>query len=359
MRIVVVGGGNIGTQLMVHCAEKGHEVIAYTSTPDLFDRHLSIVNEYGNVIHEGNLLKATNDPQDAFFQADIIIVTIPATVMKENADLIYKYSDPQTMIGVIPGNGGSECAFSKCIERGNVFFAVERVPAIARLVKKGKQVKSTGYREELHVSSLPIARVNECCRLIEDIYDIPCKPIPSFLNLTMTPSNPILHTTRLRTIFSDYKPGKVYENVPLFYEEWDDASSKLLFMCDDEVQKICHALPTFHLEYVKSLKEHYESPTVEAMTKKISGIPAFKGLKTPTIEVKGGFIPDLRSRYFTADFSYGLSIIKQIAEFADIFTPNIDETIAWYESIAIEHRKFCYEDYGIITRKDFEMFYLK
>ena len=49
-------------------------------------------------------------------------------------------------------------------------------------------------------ASIPSARAEECCRLIEGIYGIPCRPIPNFLNLTMTPSNPILHTARLRTI---------------------------------------------------------------------------------------------------------------------------------------------------------------
>ena len=175
----------------------------------------------------------------------------------------------------------------------------------------------------------------------------------------MTPSNPILHTTRLRTIFKDYEPGVVYEKLPLFYEEWDDSSSELLIFCDEEVQKICGALPEFHLEFVKSLRVHYESPTVEAMTKKISSIPAFKGLATPSVAVPGGFIPDLHSRYFTADFSYGLTIIKQIAEFAGVETPNIDETMAWYDRIAIERDRFSYADHGIVTREDFDRFYLR
>ena len=45
MRIAVVGGGNIGTQFAVHCAEVGHDVIIHTSTPQLFDRRLQIVDE--------------------------------------------------------------------------------------------------------------------------------------------------------------------------------------------------------------------------------------------------------------------------------------------------------------------------
>ena len=359
MRITIVGGGNIGTQFAVHCAEKRHEVTIYTSTPDIYQEHMNTVDENGNTTHEGDIVRATNDPEVSFRNADFIMVTMPSTMMKTAADIIYDYSDSHPIIGVVPGNGGSECAFRKCIERGNTFFGLERVPAIARLVKKGATVRSIGYRDELHVSAIPVAKVDICCDLIQSIFDIPTKSIPNFLNLTMTPSNPILHTTRLRTLFKDYKPGVVYDRIPLFYEEWDDASSELLIACDDEVQKICKVLPEYKLEYVKSLRVHYESPTVEAMTSKISSIAAFKGLITPTIEVEGGVIPDLPSRYFTADFSYGLTIIKQVADLADVSTPNIDATMQWYKSIAIEHNEFRYEDFGITDMKSFAEFYLR
>jgi hypothetical protein len=325
----------------------------------VFDTHLNIVDENGTVTHEGDILFATNDPHMAFAHAECIIITLPPTMMKKIADIIYKHGNPHAIIGVVPGNGGSECAFAKCIKRGNIFFGLERTPAIARLVEKGKTVRSVGYRKELHIASIPACHVVECCSLVEGIYYMPCKVIPNFLNLTMTPSNPILHTARLRTIFKDYRTGIVYDKLPLFYEEWDDESSELLFACDEEVQQICRALPEFDLHYVKSLKNHYESKTVHEMTRKISGIPAFKGLCTPSHAVDGGYIPDLSSRYFTADFAYGLSVIKQIGDFAGVSTPNIDETMSWYENLAVEHDRFRYSDYGINTREDFVRFYLE
>lgn len=359
MNITIVGGGNIGTQFAVHCAEKGYDVTVYTSNPELYDGHLNIVDENCITTHEGDIKLATSDPEIAFRDADFIMVTVPSTLMKSVADVIYEHTDAKTIIGVVPGNGGSECAFRRCIDRGNIFFGLERVPAIARLVKKGSTVQSTGYRNELHVSAIPISKIEMCCKLIQEIFDIPTKLIPNFLNLTMTPSNPILHTTRLRTLFKNYKPGVVYKSMPLFYEEWDDASSELLIACDDEVQEICRALPEYHLEYVKSLRVHYESPTVEAMTKKISSITAFKGLTTPTIEVEGGVIPDLHSRYFTADFSYGLTIIKQVADLVGVSTPNIDDTIRWYKNIAIEYDEFRFENFGITDMKSFAEFYLR
>ena len=358
MKITIVGGGNIGTQFAVHCAEKGHEVTVYTSTPEIYDGHLNIIDEIGDTIHEGGIKLATANPELAFRDAEIIMVTMPSTMMKSIAEMIYDHSDSKAMIGVVPGNGGSECAFFKCIKRGNVFFGIERVPAIARLVQKGKTVKSTGYRDELHVAALPRKNAEKCAELVSSIFDKKTRIIPNFLNLTMTPSNPILHTTRLRTLFGDWHEGVVYDSVPLFYEDWDDASSELLIACDEEVQEICRALPEFELQFVKSLRTHYESPTVEMMTKKISSIAAFKGLTAPTVRVgRGGLAPDLHSRYFTADFSYGLTIIKQVADFAGVKTPNIDETMAWYKSIAVETDEFRFGDYGITNRDTLERFY--
>lgn len=357
MKITIVGGGNIGTQFAVHCAEKGHEVTVFTSKPRIFQRRLCIVDADGAVTREAEISQATNDPERGYGDAEFIMVTLPANLMKHCADEIYRYSKKNAIIGVVPGNGGSECAFHRCIERGNTFFLMERVPAIARLIEKGKSVRSTGYRGELHISSLPADRSQDCCNLIEGIFDIPCTRIPGILNLTMTPSNPILHTTRMRTIFQDYKDGIVYQRIPLFYEDWDDASTRLLLECDQEVQEICGALPG--LQYVKSLKEHYESYTVEAMTQKLASIPAFSGIGTPAVKTEGGFIPDLHSRYFTADFSFGLSIIQQIGRFAGVSIPNIDATMDWYQRIAIEEEAFHYADYGIYDLHSFLRFYLQ
>lgn len=358
MKITVVGGGNIGTQFAVHCSEKGHDVTIYTSTPDDFEIHLDVVDDKGTVIHEGNIRLATDDPDRAFRDTDLIIITMPAMMMKSVAEMIYEHSDENPIIGVVPGNGGSECAFKKCIERGNVFFGIERVPAIARLIKRGKTVKSTGYREELHVAAFPKEHAEECAKLVASIFDKKTIAIPNYLNLTLTPSNPILHTTRLKTLFGDWKEGIVYKTVPLFYEDWDDTSSELLIACDDEVMKICKAMPEFELQYVKSLKTHYDSSSVEKMTKKISSIEAFKGLTSPVIKVDGGVIPDLHSRYFTADFSYGLSIIKQIAAFAGVETPNINETMDWYKQIAVVEDEFRFTDFGITDRDTFRLFYI-
>ena len=184
-----------------------------------------------------------------------------------------------------------------------------------------------------------------------------CEALPGYLNVTLTPSNPILHTTRLKTLFADYRTGKKYSQIPLFYEEWSDESSKCLFACDGEVQNLCRLLGEFDLTAVRSLKEHYESATPEALTQKIRSIASFRGIQTPYVEVEGGYIPDFNSRYFTADFPYGLAILQQIAAFAGAESSAMEEVYGWYEAIVGPHRKFRFSDYAIFSKAEFIKFY--
>ena len=83
----------------------------------------------------------------------------------------------------------------------------------------------------------------------------------------------------------------------------------------------------FDLRFVQYLRIRYESHMVESMTRQSSSILAFKGQKTPTVEVEDGTIPDLHSCCFTADFSYALAVAKKIAVFADVKTTNIDDAL--------------------------------
>ncbi len=353
MRITIVGGGNVGTQFAVHCAMKKHRVTIYSSKPEYFNTHLFVVDDKLKIIYEGDIVGATDNAEKAFNEADLIFVTVPAFCMKNISEKIYPHVREGIKIGLIPGTGGGEWFFRNCLERGAILFGLQRVPSIARLVEYGKSVQAKGYRKELHVAALPYRYTDAVKILISSIFDMSCIALPNYLNLTLTPSNPILHTTRLRILFKDYHDGMEYDSMPLFYEEWDDESSRLLFECDDEVQRICLALKEYDLSYVKSLKIHYESMTPEQLTRKISSIQGFKGLKTPVIKTNGKYIPDLSSRYFTADFAYGLAILVQIADFLEVDVPYMKELMNWYDKVAISREQFRFRDFGINTKEKF------
>ena len=357
MNVTIVGIGNIGTQLAVHCAAKNHAVTVFSSRYERISEELSIVDESGKSIMTGKVACATNDPKTAFENADLIFVTVPSFYMRTQAEAIVPHLKTGAKICIVPGCGGGEFAFKDALNKGCVIFGFQRVPSVARLVEYGKTVCASGYRDKMHIAALPASYAEECAMITSSVLGMPCEVMPHYLNLTLTPSNPILHTTRLKTIFNDYEEGVYYQTLPLFYEEWNDASSELLLKCDEEVQNICSALNDIDLSFVKSLKEHYESKNAEALTNKICSINSFKGLKTPSIETENGFLPDFSSRYFTADFMYGLAILIQIADFLDINADNMKETMKWYTSLVENDNVFRFEDYGIYTKEDFLNFY--
>ena len=357
MRVTVVGGGNIGTQFAVHCAEKNHEVTMFTSSIEGFSKKLKIVDENNVITHEGTLKTVTTDEKVAFSDTELIFITYPAFMMDKIAATIEPYVYEGLKIAVIPGTGGCECAFKKCIEKGAIFIGMQRVPSVARLVKKGETVQAVGYRGTLNIATIPSKYSTECASMIEGIFDIKCIGLPNYLNVALTPSNPILHTTRLCNIFEDYEDGKVYDSLPLFYEGWNDETSNLLFNCDTELQNICKSIDGFDLSHVISLKIHYESPTSQALTNKIKSIKGFKNLTTPSKMVDGKYIPDLNSRYFTADFNYGLIILIQIAKLFGVETPNMQKVWDWYDKIKVFDLKFSFSNYDINTKQDFLKFY--
>lgn len=357
MKITIIGGGNIGTQFAVHYAEAGHEVTMFTSKPDQFQQTLTIVGSNDETIHSAKISQATASPNIAFKDAELIFVTVPSFAMKETAAKILPFVSKGMMIGIIPGNGGGEIAFSQALKKGAILFGLQRVPSVARLVKYGAIVKATGYRNKLFVSALPKKFTSKCAQIVEDGIGIECGELPEYLNLTLTPSNPILHTTRLYTLFKDYKQGKVYERVPLFYQEWNDETTKLLFACDEEVQALCSKLTDFDLSEVRSLKEHYENDTVEGFTHKIQSIVGFRGLLTPMVKTGSGYIPDLNSRYFTADFNFGLNVILQTASLFGIEMKNCSKIMNWYKEIAVVTKEFSFESNGITDVAVFDNFY--
>ncbi|MCQ2441436.1 MAG: NAD/NADP octopine/nopaline dehydrogenase family protein [Clostridia bacterium] len=356
-KITVVGGGNIGTQFACQTAAKGYCVTVYTQSPEKYSSQLQIIDNKCNVLCKGSLSNVTDDLSKALDGAEVVFISYPAFMFGAFAEKLQQYIKKGTYIGVLPGTGGAEFAFKKCIEKGAVLFGLQRVPCVARLQEYGKSVRVDGKREKLFLGSIPQVYSFELSKFMSDLFDMPCEPLPNYLNVTMISSNAILHTTRLRSMFSDYTDGMTYSKNPLFYGEWDNKSSNLLLACDDEHQKILEHLKDMDLSYVMSLKQHYESNSVEQMTEKLCSIQSLHNLSSPMIKTEKGWIPDFKSRYFISDFPYGLSIFEGLAEILNVDAPNIKDTMKWYRKITNDNNRFDFGYYGISDITDLYSLY--
>ena len=81
---------------------------------------------------------------------------------------------------------------------------------------------------------------------------------------------------------------------------------------------------------IPSVLQYYESHDAESLTKKISSIPAFRGIASPMKADKfGKYVPDFTSRYFTEDFPYGMRFIVEVAEKNQVEVPIIQHVYKW------------------------------
>ena len=332
MKIAILGSGNIGTLIAAQLTLKGQQIYLYSRKPELFEKEIVYEDTDFGTKQVVELHCVSNDLQKIVSNADLVIVTVPAFAIKELMEVVFPLIDVHTRILFYPGTGGVEFYCKHFIEAGGVVFGTQRVCSVARLKQYGKHVVSSGKRNEMFVAALPGYYGKEAEKIISSLFDIKTIALPNYLSVTFTPSNPILHTSRLFSLFQDYDPEIGYDRIPLFYEEWDLKSSDVLIALDQEVQEMCRFLP-MDLSNVRSILLHYESEDRVALTNKICSIKSFKGLKTPQIERSGKKHPDLQSRYFTADFPYGLLILKAFALICKIETPMMNEVIAWYQQL--------------------------
>lgn len=355
MNISVIGGGNIGTLIAGELASKKHNITVFTSKPEKWSNQIEVFDEDENLVSTSVVSRVTDNLKCAVSEADLLFITYPANLFSEVYRRLRPFAKPGQKYCIVPGGGGAEFAFKGLTDRGCELIGLQRVHSIARLKEYGKSVYMLGRKPSLSIASVPNDNIEENASLIHELFNIPVISLSNYLSVTLVPSNSILHTSRLYSMFKDYKDGMKYPKNFLFYEEWNEESSEIMLNCDSELQRICEALP-FDMTGVKALKIHYESKDSASLTSKIRSIKAFKGLLSPMKEISGEWIPDKASRYFCADFSFGLKIIRDIAELYSIDTPNIQSLWDWYTTFNHSDAEKAFS-IGDISKKDFESMY--
>ncbi|KAI9906484.1 hypothetical protein PsorP6_004808 [Peronosclerospora sorghi] len=213
-----------------------------------------------------------------------------------------------------------------------------------------RKCRIIGPKINLFVACYPIERKDEAAMLMQSLFDIPCTAMANFLNLTLTPSNQIIHPARYYAIFRDWDGKKTYtlkelkkRNGLTLYADFDEFSAEQLAMLDNELQQVKYALlqrfPALDLSDVLPLSDRVVKHYGEDVSDRSSLLQIFRtnsgyaGCATPLTEVsKGQFHPATNSRLFWEDIPYGLCILKNMAEMLGNFpTPRIDFMIRWHQ----------------------------
>lgn len=301
MRIVICGGGGLGhTCAGVLSNHDGITVDMLTNRPEKWNHNFKInTPDKGSII--GKLDRISSKSEDLIPDADIVFFCLPAFLVEETIIKIKPFLKPNTVVGAVFGCTGFFLFAHKHLPPTTKLFALQRVPFVSRVVEYGKEANLLGYRDKL-IMAIENVEDNEAFRkLIENGFGEPVELCDSFYEVTLSNSNPILHTGRLYTMWKDWD-GKLYDRCSLFYKEWTIEASQLEVEMDREFFALLKKL-NVSTKHIATLLEHYESTNAEGMTTKLQSIESLSTIKSPMKQVDGGWIPDFNSRYFTGTTS--------------------------------------------------------
>ncbi|HEK2043311.1 NAD/NADP octopine/nopaline dehydrogenase family protein [Proteus mirabilis] len=321
--ILVIGGGNIGHALIYDISDKCNITLIVHEKKKW---HTYLENSKGKLSAKF-IVKNWDEPLEKHY--NYIFITLPMIYRNNALQLIKRNNIEDSNIIGITGFGNFESLCKEQIKNNN-FGSFQRVPYIARIIKYGKKIDILSKKDSLN---LYIKDNKEKAKLdLESIFNVPINLLESHYQNTLSNSNPLLHTSRIYTLFyNESKKYNVFNTEILFYEEWNNDASDMLIKMDNELKEIYKCKNIAHLHY--SICKHYEVNNIEEMTKKIRSIIAFKNILTPMVKKNNLYYPDLKSRYFIEDFGIGLNSIKNIADTCNLNLPNITKVLNWYNNL--------------------------
>ena len=328
MKVCVCGGGNLGHVVAGFLAAKSDcEVSLLTRQPERWQSTLSITTPEGEAL-QGTLRKISSSAEEVVTPADLVLLCLPGFSIKEVLQQICPALQPHTAVGSIVSSTGFFFDAFEVLPSDTPLFGFQRVPFISRVIEYGRSAALLGYKPSLNISVEQTEDKEYLRQTIEHLFHTPTHLLGSHYEVSLTNSNPILHPSRLYSMWKDWHEGMVYPTQTLFYEEWTDEASELLIAMDKEFQSLLDTLPVTKGS-IPTILDYYESYDAPSLTRKLHSIKAFQGILSPMKAVRDGFVPDFQSRYFTEDFPYGLKLIQNVAQKQGVLTPVINKVLEW------------------------------
>tara|TARA_R110000824_G_scaffold280632_1_gene468722 strand:- start:4881 stop:6059 length:1179 start_codon:yes stop_codon:yes gene_type:complete len=354
-RVVICGGGRTGHLNAVLFKQiPDVEVRLLTGNEAVADAHNSGEN-IRVLLPEGGEISARLDgvstrPDDVMSGADIVIITLPAHA---RMDLLRQIkpclpTDKSVFVGAIPGFCGFDWLAESILD-GNpnvVIWGMKDVPHTALELDPGQSIRMGGAKSVLHVATHDRETGEARRKLIghlKRLYDAPVELLENFLEITLTPGNPIMHSS---VIYGLIGPFGQWHNrtfsVPIYWwSECPEIGAYFLERCDAESQALCVRLEQVllaDLSSVRPLKDEIvdaygdQIADCHTMLSVLRSNRAYDGITAPLVpagEGLDGLIMDPQSRAFQEDVAFGLALLVEMGRRLSVSLPHIEEIFNW------------------------------
>lgn len=354
LNVVICGGGQTGHLAVALFSQYLNiKTSLLTQNATTVERHqqqnniLSVHYNNGEIInHSVGLI--TNSPQLVIPEADIVILTVPSHHQASWLRFISAYlsSSKTVFIGAIPGINGFDWLAEQFFKNNPniVIWGMKDVPHIAWGLEPGTKVCFGGEKSALFIAFH--RRENESNKkqlhkLLSRLYSAPISILDNYLEITLTPANPIMHSSVIYGLIGPYAQwhNDYFESPICWWNDCTELSTYYLQRCDEERLSICRHLIDnlgIPLVTVKSLIDELREvyPKQISNTKTLWSIlrtnEAYHGIQLPLIKHKqSGWSFNKQHRVFQEDIVYGLSLLVHLGEHLNIPLPYTNEIYTW------------------------------
>ena len=278
----------------------------------------------------GKIERISNQPSEVIPGADVVLLCLPGFMIEQQLRLLKDYLLPQTFVGSVFSSTGFFFEALQILDAHQPLWGFQRVPFISRVETYGQSAHLLGYKEAHNIAVEQVGEADKraFAELMATWFERPVRLLHNYYEASLTNSNPLLHTSRLYTMFGGENEGRTYDRMLLFYEEWTEEAADLYIKMDEEFFRLLSLLPV-EQGYLPTALNYYESHDAASLARKLSSIQGFKGITSPMKQTAGGWVADYSSRHFTEDFPFGLKYIWQLAHEKGVSCPYIDRVYAW------------------------------
>lgn len=300
----------------------------------------------------------TSDAKEAVQDADVVILTVPVHVRgKALSDIEAGLPrDKPVYVGAIPGFSGFDLMADDILGHlpNVVIWGLKDVPYMAYAPVPGVSSVMGGPKETLYLATHDKhgAKEQEGAReVLGKLFPAPIELMSSYLSITLTPGNPIMHPTILYGLIGPWSQwdGKPFQNRIKWWSEASELGSYFLSICDAEMSMLRNEYTRRgkELSHVydihKEIVDAYGSQIVDPRTlmSTLRTNKAYDGAYIPMVRAddNSGWVVDVTSRAFCEDVPFGLSLLVGLGVSLGVKTPMMAEIEAWALSVMQpEHR---------------------
>ncbi|HEX5342310.1 MAG TPA: NAD/NADP octopine/nopaline dehydrogenase family protein [Duganella sp.] len=351
LNVVICGGGRTGHLSAVLFKQRpGIRVSLLTNNREVIERHAHA--GISALLPEGGTLSArldivSSDPDAALADADVVIITVPAQARPALLHAIAGSlpTHKPVYVGAIPGFCGFDWLAEKAlVARPNaVIWGMKDVPHTAYALQPGVSVTMGGAKSTLYVGthqreSGPARQA--LLAHLQRLYAAPVELLAHYLEITLTPGNPIMHPSVVYGLIGPYAQwhDKPFAEPLCWWTDCPELGAYFLERCDEESQLLCKAVEQrlgvdmssvqpLRQEIVEAYQEQIRDP--RTMLSVLRSNQAYDSILAPMVKTADGYVIDKENRAFHEDVAFGLAVLVEMGRRLELKLPYIEEIFNW------------------------------